>query len=68
MSELRQLIIRHLPGGREDRRGWYITFCPFHPDSRPSLGVGQHGAFCFGCGYRAGFRRLARDLGLEVER
>ena len=44
-TELGQLL-------KPDRRGWATALCPFHEDTKPSLGIDVHtGIFnCPGCG------------------
>ena len=44
----------------ENRRG--MALCPFHNDKRPSLGLKNNYAYCFGCGYSADVIKFYMDL------
>jgi len=51
---------------KQDSKGWYTVFCPFHDDKRkPNLRLNKKGFICMACNEKGNLKKLADKLGIE---
>lgn len=65
--------IQLIPGPKKQRKKWIDVICPFHNDSKPSLGINIEGGsrrlgdiHCWSCPARGNWDKLANRLGLQT--
>lgn len=74
MNELLEALLTKLSRGDSpdskypDANGDFWALCPFHGDDHvSSFSVGPKGFYCFVCEAKGSQRKLAKELGLEIE-